>query len=140
MTVGTPEELVSRFEAAYNARDKTALMRLYAPEAVHTFDGTVVSTGLSAISAAFDRGFASPYTLSGTVLSCLEADGVALIRALWKSINPDGSVRHESISCEVARKGPDGLWRYLIDDATGGSRRIDATSSTPAGHQNGKPT
>ena len=102
-------------------------MQLYERDAVHTFDGTVVSTGLAAISAAFDRGFASPYKLSGKVLECMEADGVALIRARWKSLNPDGAVRGEAVSCEVAKKGADGLWRYLIDDATGGSR------------QNGKP-
>lgn len=140
MAVEAPEQLVARFEAAYNARDKGALMTLYAAEARHTFDGLTVSTGIAAISSAFDRGFANPYRLSGTVLSCMEADGIALVRALWKSINPDGSVRHDSVSCEVAKKGPDGLWRYLIDDATGGRRGIDAISSSSAVPQNGNPT
>ena len=128
MAVQVPGELVARFEAAHNARDKAALLQLYEPGAVHTFDGAAVSTGLDAISTAFDRGFSSPYSLSGKVLSCIEADGVALIRAQWTSHNPDGTARHVSISCEVAKRGADGLWRYLIDDATGGSR------------QNGKPT
>lgn len=122
VAVGVAVDLVARFEAAYNVRDKAALMRLYAPGALHTFDGAAVSTGLSEISAAFDRGFASPYKLSGRVLACMEADGVALIRARWTSLNPDGTVRGEAVSCEVATKGADGLWRYLIDDASGGSR------------------
>ena len=122
MAVEKPEQLVARFEAAYNARNKQELLRLYTPDAVHTFDGVTVSTGLAAISAAFDRGLASPFKLSGSVLACIEADGVALIRARWKSLNPDGTVRNNSVSCEVAKQGNDGLWRYLIDDATGGSR------------------
>lgn len=124
MAVQVPGELVVRFEVAYNTRDKAALLQLYEPGAVHTFDGTAVSTGLDAISAAFDHGFSSLYKLSGKVLSCMEADGVALIRAQWTSHNPDGAARHVSISCEVAKRGADDLWRYLIDDATGGSRGV----------------
>lgn len=127
MAVATARDLVASFEAAYNARDKTALMQLYAPDAVHTFDGATISTGLSAVSAAFDRGFAGPHKLSGRVLTCMEADGVALIRARWTSLNPDGSVRSEAVSCEVAKRGADGLWRYLIDDASGGSRGVGQT-------------
>ena len=122
MAVVSPDLMTAAFEAAYNARDKAALLRLYAPDTVHTFDGGSTSTGLAAISAAFDRGFAGPNTLAGKTLSCIVARDTALLRVLWRSLGPDGAVRRQDISVEVVAKGPDNLWRYLIDDATGGSR------------------
>ena len=127
MAVTSPELMTAAFQAAYNARDKTALMRLYAAEAVHTFDGISISTGVAAISAAFDRGFASPFMLEGKTLSCVVAGDTALIRAHWQSLHPNGALHRDSVSCEVASKGADGLWRYLIDDATGGSRQSKPT-------------
>jgi uncharacterized protein (TIGR02246 family) len=122
VAVRSPEQMTGAFEAAYNARDKAALLRLYAPDAVHTFDGVTVSTGLAAISAAFDRGFAGPTKLRGRTLGCLVSGDAALLRVLWQSLDPAGAVRGQNISCEVVAKGADGLWRYVIDDATGGSR------------------
>ena len=122
MAVTTPEQITAAFEAAYNARDKAALMRLYANDAVHTFDAVTVSTGIATISAAFDRGFAGPNKLSGTLLSCMVSGNTALLRVLWRSSGADGKVRREDVSCEVLTRGADGLWRYILDDATGGSR------------------
>lgn len=122
MGVASPSQITAAFETAYNGRDKAALMQLYAHDAVHTFDGIAMSTGLTAIGAAFDRGFAGPNTLSGQTLSCLVSGQTALLRVLWRSVGPDGAARGQNVSCEVAAKGADGLWRYIIDDATGGSR------------------
>jgi ketosteroid isomerase-like protein len=122
MAVTSPEQMTAAFEAAYNARDKAALMRLYAPDAVHTFDGVTLHQGIAAISTAFDRGFAGTTMLRGRVLACLVSGNMALLRVRWHSVEPSGTRLRESISCEVAGKGDDGLWRYIIDDATGGSR------------------
>ena len=99
-------------------------MRLYAQDAAHTFDGATIVTGIPAISAAFDRGFAGPCNLAGKMLTCIVAADIALVRVLWQSLNPDGMVRSNSISCEVLKRGTDGLWRYIIDDASGGMRSV----------------
>ena len=130
MSVGAPEAITAAFEAAYNGRDKAGLMRLYAANAVHTFNGETQNVGLEAISAAFDRGFAGLVNLQGQTLSCLVAGDTAFLRVLWRSVAPDGTVRGENISAEVLSKGGDGLWRYLIDDATGGSRPVKAVPPT----------
>ena len=122
MAVASPDQITAAFQAAYNARDKAALMRLYANDAAHTFDGVTIATGVAAISAAFDRGFAGPFKLSGQTLTCIVAHDTALLRVVWQSLNPDGTVRNTSISCEVLARGTDGRWRYIIDDATGGGR------------------
>jgi ketosteroid isomerase-like protein len=124
MAVTSPEQMTAAFEAAYNARDKAALMQLYALDAVHTFDGVTIHRGIAAISAAFDRGFAGSTKLRGKTLGCMLAGQTALLRVLWQSRDPFGAVLRESISCEVAGKDADGLWRYIIDDATGGSRPL----------------
>lgn len=128
MAVQSPDQATAAFQAAYNARDKVALMQLYASDATHTFDGAFVSQGQAAISAAFDRGFAGSTNLIGETLSCIVSGDLALQRVRWKSVNPDASVRRSDISCEVLSRGSDGLWRYVIDDATGGSR----PATTPA--------
>jgi ketosteroid isomerase-like protein len=122
MAVTSPEQMTAAFEAAYNARDKAALMRLYAPDAVHTFDGVTLHQGIAVISRAFDRGFAATTMLRGRTLACLVTGDTALLRVRWHSVEPSGAVLRESISCEVVTKSADGLWRYIIDDATGGSR------------------
>lgn len=122
MAVASPDLITAAFEAAYNARNKAALMDLYAEDAVHTFDGRAVSNGIDAISAAFDRGFAGSVKLQGQTLTCLVAGDTALLRVRWQGRNSDGSAGAANISCEVLRRGTDGLWRYCLDDATGGSR------------------
>jgi ketosteroid isomerase-like protein len=122
MTVTTPDQMTAAFEAAYNGRDKAALMQLYMPDAVHTFDGETLSRGIAAISAAFDRGFAGSIRLRGKTLACLVSGDTALLRVRWESLDPSNAVLRESISCEVVTKGTDGRWRYSIDDATGGMR------------------
>ena len=122
MAVASPEHITAAFQTAYNARDKAALLRLYAPDAVHTFDGLAISSGVDAISLAFDRGFAGSLNLHGETLSCMVAGNTAMLRVLWRVLDPDGVVRLENVSCEVVGRGADGLWRYLIDDASGGSR------------------
>ena len=128
MAVAFPEQITVAFQAAYNARDKNALMRLYARRATQTFDGMAIHSGFDAISMAFDGGFSAQIKLAGEVLTCLVAADLALLRVRWQSYNRDGSPRNTSISCEVLQKGADGLWRYILDDATGGSRDSGANS------------
>ena len=122
MGVASPNLMTAAFQTAYNARDTVALIKLYAPDAVHTFDGNTISKGHSAIGAAFGSGFAGPFRLAGETISCVVSGDIALLRVRWKSFNADGTSRGVSVSCEVAGKGADGLWRYVIDDATGGFR------------------
>ena len=59
MAVKSPEQITAAFLAAYNARDKAALMALYAEDAAYTFDGANIITGIGNINSAFDRGFAA---------------------------------------------------------------------------------
>ena len=124
MVVSSPDKLTVAFQTAYNARDKKALMRLYAHDATHTFDGATVSIGLDAISKAFDLGWARGTTLDGRTLSCIIVGDIALLRVRWRSLHLDGTVRSGIVSCEVAHKGADANWRCIIDDASGGSRPI----------------
>ena len=129
MGVDTPEKITAAFERAYNSRDKGMLMALYDPDAVHTFDGNTIAKGHSAISAAFDRGFATPLKLVGQMLSCMVSGDTALLRVQWQSRGPEEKLGKANISCEVLARGSDGLWRYVIDDATGGSRPVTLAKS-----------
>ena len=122
MPVQSPGQMTAAFLAAFNARDKQALLSLYADDAVFTFDGTATVSGLAAIDAAFDRAFASPLKMTGSVASLAVAGGTALLRMHRTLITPGGTTHSDGVSAEVLSRGTDGLWRYIIDDATGGGR------------------
>ena len=117
MAVASPESIT----AAYNARDEQVLMQLYSDGAVHTFDGTTVSSAIDAVSTIFDRAFAGATHLSGGLLCRATAD-TALWRVRWPSLRPDGH-------CEVLRTSTAGLWRYRLDEMARGSRSSDVTYS-----------
>ncbi|MEU4540256.1 hypothetical protein AB0G15_35995 [Streptosporangium sp. NPDC023825] len=54
------------------------------------------------------------------------ADDIALTIVDWTihGTAPDGTEAHfEGTAADVARRGPDGLWRYLIDNPFGTAQR-----------------
>jgi hypothetical protein len=54
-----------------------------------------------------------------TTRYCVERGDVALLSNTWEFRS--GSTELTSTSAEVAVRGSDGTWRYLIDNPTGGA-------------------
>jgi ketosteroid isomerase-like protein len=112
-----PADLHRRVQDAFNAGDVDALVSLYEDDAgMATPDGTYVR-GLDAIRGQW-AGFVA---LGGTIIMvtrhCAEVGDVALLRNDWHFVA--GELEFSSRTAEVARRGADGTWRYVIDNPYG---------------------
>lgn len=115
MGVAEPSQINAAFADGFNRRDVDALLDLYEPTgAVVEVDGTV-SHGIDPIRDHLTRLVELGGTMTSTNETTVIADEIALVTAAWEIV---GSVAGPSItgrSAEVLRQGPDGRWRYVID-------------------------
>jgi ketosteroid isomerase-like protein len=97
-----PRQHPAVFAAAFNTSDQAAVAQVYAPDAV------------------FVPRPGTP--LTGTALAGATAEFLALGLPIEVRPGPDGAaVRLAGTATDVARRGPDGLWRYVIDNPFGTS-------------------
>jgi uncharacterized protein (TIGR02246 family) len=122
MGVASPELMAEAFIARFNERDGAGLLALYEPDAVFTFDGETKAVGTAEIKAALDGFLAGPMKLRGGYAHVFVAGDTALCRLKWEMIGTEGWIESDGVSAEVLKRGSDGLWRFKIDDAGGGSR------------------
>lgn len=121
MAVSDPARLPSVFVEAFNAKDLGAIDRLFEPDAVRVLRPGVVVTGdgrrqatssFLALGVPIDITVRHTYVYGDTalVIGDFVIDGT----------KPDGEHVHiEGTATDVARRGPDGLWRYIIDNPPG---------------------
>nr|WP_186319266.1 DUF4440 domain-containing protein [Streptomyces sp. SAJ15] len=115
------------FAAAFNSGSPEELARVYADGAVFVPRPGESVTGpeLRAANAEFQ---ALGLPISVRPRHTYVADDIALLIVDWviDGHRPDGEhVRLEGTATDVARRGPDGRWRYVIDNPFG-------TASPPA--------
>lgn len=122
MGVASPELMAEAFIARFNEGDLEGLISLYEPDAVFTFDGEQKAVGLEQIRAAVQGFLETGMKLRGTYAHVFVADDSALCRLAWEMLEPEGWIKSDGVSAEVLRRGNDGLWRFKIDDASGGRR------------------
>lgn len=122
MGVRDPRDISAAFGRHFNARDKAALLALYQDDAMLTLDGTTIARGKPAIELMINPMFDSPLKIAITCTAAHEAGDTAIVRSNYTLTAPDGSVAMAGASAEVLRKGPDALWRFVIDDASFASR------------------
>ncbi|MEZ6028167.1 MAG: nuclear transport factor 2 family protein [Hyphomonadaceae bacterium] len=125
MGVASPEDMAEVFKQRFNDRDEAGLLSLYAPDAVFTMDGQALARGTEEIKAAMAGMFASPFQMKGKYDSVLIAGDTAVCKLRWEMLNAEGWIEMDGVSLEVLRKGGDGQWRFIVDDATGSSREQD---------------
>jgi ketosteroid isomerase-like protein len=112
-----PEDLHKLFAKALNSGDLDALVALYA------FDGFLMTRsgparGIRAIRRALAEYVAMKPTIQLTTRKIVQVEDTALLVADWRfhGTATDGcDVSTSGSSIEVARRQPDGNWRYLID-------------------------
>jgi uncharacterized protein (TIGR02246 family) len=114
------------FGRLFNARDKAGLLALYADGAMLTIDGAETARGHAAIGAMMAPMLESPLVIAARCGACHENGDTAIVRTDWTLTAPDGSTAMQGASAEVLRRGADGLWRFVIDDATFSSRPAKA--------------
>jgi ketosteroid isomerase-like protein len=102
-----PNDLGRFFVERANAGDLEGLVALYTPDAVLEFPAGELAVGTDAIRATFERMLASrPQFQPGQQAPALICGDIALT-----STKGAGG----GVTAEVARRQPDGSWRWAID-------------------------
>ncbi len=118
MRIEEPASLNEAVVDAFNRGDLAAVLALYEHDArMVGMDGVLLADGpaLRGNWAAL-LAFGGRMTLSSRYV--IEADGIALLSNDYTVTVGDDEVR--GVTAEVARRQPDGTWRYLIDHPTAG--------------------
>ncbi|MHB9864551.1 YybH family protein [Streptomyces sp. YIM S03343] len=121
MAVSDPARLPETFVEAFNAKDLAAIDRLFEPEAVRVLRPGVVVTG-DGRRRATSSFLALGVPIRITVRHTYVYDDTALIIGdfVIDGTAQDGERIHlTGTATDVARRGPDGLWRYIIDNPPG---------------------
>ena len=121
MPARTPEDAHRLWGDAYTAGDLDGMLELYEPDATWMPQPGNVVTGLDAIREHLTNFLTLRETTTFELKPeyTLQAGDLALLRARWtlKGKTPDGEdVDVEGFTADVVRRGPDGAWRYAIDD------------------------
>ncbi|WP_308344692.1 DUF4440 domain-containing protein [Streptomyces sp. ISL-94] len=120
----------SVFEAAFNSGSAQALAAVYEPDAVFVprVGESVTGAELRAANAEFQSlGLPMSVRPRHTYI----ADDIALLIVDWviEGEGPDREHVHiEGTATDVARRGPDGLWRYVIDNPFGTTERTSSSA------------
>jgi uncharacterized protein (TIGR02246 family) len=126
MTSSTdPHALTAAFTAALNAGDLDAILACFAPDAtMRTPQGAVIS-GAEALRAEFAATVAAGAHLTNAPRLALPAgDGARLLVVDWTLAitAPDGTrATLTGTTANVARRSPDGGWRYTLLNPLGTS-------------------
>ena len=121
----TPDQLHSLFVEALNAADADALAALYTEDACILPCDTRRVSGRVNIRLLLTEYCSLGLNMQASTRSSTVVGDLALLISDWHTTRSgaDGSVGEASgNSVEVAQRGPDGVWRYLIDLPHGTAR------------------
>ena len=124
-----PEGMVATLLERFNSGKVSAMMTLYEPQAVLIAkDGRTV-TDRTEIAAELERDLSLGLPLEAKARHVFVNGDIAQIVVDWSidGTGPDGKHVHvEGTASDVARRGADGRWRYLIDNRLGTAVRQPA--------------
>ncbi|MCQ0006738.1 YybH family protein [Actinomadura madurae] len=117
---GRPEDLPFVFAERFNSGDPEAVAEVYEEGAVFVPEPGTALTGADA-HAANARFMALGLPIEVRPRHVYAVDDLALLVVDWViEGTADGRpVRIEGTAADVARRGPDGRWRYVVDDPFG---------------------
>ncbi len=104
---------------AFNAGDADALVALYETDATMATPGGIFVTGHTAIREQWAGFIALGGRITMVTRHAAESGDIALLSNDWHFV-ADG-MEFSSRTSEVARRQPDGTWRYVIDHPYGGA-------------------
>lgn len=124
-----PGDIIPSLVERFNSGDVNNQMAMYAPEAVFiTNDGRTI-TDHAEIAAIIGRDIKLGLPLVTHVRHVFVAGDTAQIVVDW-SIDGEGAdgqpIHLAGPACDIARRGADGFWRYLIDNNQGTAIRPPA--------------
>lgn len=118
----TPMEVAQSFERHFNAGDVKALLGLYQTDSVFVAAPGTSMKGTQQIRSALEQFLAAKMPIHVQVRQIYATDRTALIISDWVLEGTDASgkaVRQTGTGADVVTKGPDGHWRYAVDNPFG---------------------
>lgn len=121
-----PDGMVTTVIERFNSGKISAMMGIYAPEAVFIAkDGTTI-TDHAKIAALLERDLKLGLPLKAKARHVFVAGDTAQIILDWsiEGTGPDGKpVQLGGSAADILRRGEDGRWRYIIDNNQGTAMR-----------------
>ena len=115
-----PRDIAPCVSAYLQAGDLDGITTLFHPDCQVFFPpDQPPSIGIAGARAAFEGFLDIRPSIESEVFSEVIIGDIALLRANWRVVAPDGSVLAEGQSTEVAKKLSNGGWGYLIDCPNG---------------------
>jgi ketosteroid isomerase-like protein len=122
----TPEGIVPALLAHLNSLDVETMLGFYDPDGLIVDAAGVAHVGREAIGKELAKYFSHGLQMSITQRHLLVAGNVASLILDWSYIGTarDGTeINMVATATDIARRGADGLWRYLIDNPFGSMQR-----------------
>lgn len=108
------KDLHQEVARAFNAGDVDALVGLYEADGRMLQPDGTEARGLGAIREVWTELVALGGRLDVTTRYAVESGDIALLSNEWTF--EGGGATASSVTAEVARRGSDGAWRYVIDN------------------------
>ena len=113
MPATSPEEICRLFKEAMAKGDLDAVLSVYDPEAVFLNPSREVTRSREELRRELVPLVAAKTVFEYDVRQVVQADGIALMHTKWKVSAAQPMTVY---AIEVARRQPDGSWRWLIGD------------------------
>ncbi len=118
MFIDTPDALGDAYQTAFNSGRIDDIMALYDEDAVLVPAPGARVVGIAAIRDAQLASLGMGGTIRMTCTYCIRSGDVALLQHEWSwtdAMWQGTPTSFHSRTAEVARRRPDGSWRYVID-------------------------
>lgn len=113
MQTKSPEEICELFRKYMAGGDLEALLSIYDDEAAFLSESGEVKTGKQGLRDALAPLATAKTIFSFDIRQVIQAGDIALMHTDWQVSSPQPMSVH---AIEVARRQPDGTWRWLIGD------------------------
>jgi ketosteroid isomerase-like protein len=118
----TPEGIVSSLLQHFNSMDVDVMCGFYEPDAILVSASGEPQRGIGAIRAELLKYYAVQLPMVIIARHVFVADTIASLILDWNIVGktPSGEDFHlVATSNDIARRGADGYWRYIIDNPFG---------------------
>ncbi len=109
----SPADICRLFQQYMREGDLDAVLSVYESDAVFLNRDRTLRRGLRELEEELAPFVAEKATFDYTIKEIIEAGDIALMHTLWRV---SGSRPLSVYALEVARRQPDGTWRWLIGD------------------------
>jgi ketosteroid isomerase-like protein len=121
MSARSPEEICRLFQQAMAAGDLDAVLSVYDAEIAFLNQAGEVKQGLEELRKELAPLAAARARFEFSIRQIIRSGDIALMHTDWQVTSPQPMFTY---AIEVARRQPDGTWRWLIGDPFTVGRRV----------------